>query len=84
MKRTRHIEITIYSRRVTVTQGGGVVAEPPSPLPTVEIITDVREVIASAIEDFNEGQLKANETAMVRMTRARPLHSLRNWFRKCF
>ena len=84
MKRTRRIEITTYSRRVTVTRPGEAAAEPASTLPAVEIVTDMREVIASALEELNGGQLMAGEAAPVQVERARPLHGLRGWLRKRF
>ena len=83
MKRTRHIEITTYSRRVTMTHGSDAAAEPESTLSAVEIITDMREVIASALDDLDDGHLMANQAAMVRYT-PRPLHGLRDWLRKYF
>jgi hypothetical protein len=84
MMRTRHIEITTYSRRVTVTRRGESAAEPVSALPSVEIVTDAQEVIASALAELNEGQLIAGEATPVQMVRARPLHGLRNWLRNRF
>ena len=83
MKRTRHIEITTYSRRVTVTHGSDAAAEPEPILSAVEIVTDMREVIAAALEELDEGQMIANQAAMVRYM-PRSLHGLRDWLRKYF
>ena len=84
MKRTRHIEIISYSRRVTVTHGSGVTVEPASELSAIEVLINVREAVASTLEELNEGQLIATESAAVQMSRPSLLHNLRYWLRRCF
>ena len=82
MKRTRRIEITRYSRRVTLIQGGDATAEPASKSSAIEAIANVREVVATALEEPNEGQLIRSESATVQVSRQRPFHNLRHWLRR--
>jgi hypothetical protein len=84
MKRTRRIEITMYSRRVTVTHGSDATVPYASELSDVELNTDMSEVIASVLEEFNTEQSIASQTTAVQLSRRRPLHILRGWLRRCF
>jgi hypothetical protein len=84
LKRTRHIEITMHSRRVTMIHGGEATTVPISRSPTVEITAEMREVVASVLEELNTEQSIVPETASTQLSRRRPLHNLRVWFRRCF
>lgn len=84
MKRTRHIEITMHSRRVTVIHGSEATKVPNPRSPTVEVSAEIREVIASVLEELNTEQSIVPETALTQLSRRRPLHNLRVWFRRCF
>ncbi|MCA1557918.1 MAG: hypothetical protein LC731_05185 [Acidobacteria bacterium] len=84
MKRTRRIEITMYSRRVTVTHGSDATATRASELSALEVDTDMSHVIASVLEELNMERAIASQAAAAQLSRRRPLHTLRGWLRRCF
>ena len=84
MKRTRHIEITRYSRRVTVIQGSDDTAVPASGLSAIEVVADQWEVVPLGHEEVNDGHLRVVESPAVQMSRRRPSFSLRDWLRRRF
>lgn len=64
--------------------GGEATTVPISRSPTVEITAEMREVVASVLEELNTEQSIVPETASTQLSRRRPLHNLRVWFRRCF
>ena len=84
MKRTRRIEITMYSRRVTMTHGSDPTAPLASELSAIAVSTDMGEVIASVLEELSMEESIASPTATARLSRQRPLQTLRGWLRRCF
>lgn len=82
MKRTRHIEITRYSRRVTVSQGSENTADRAAELSAIEVAAGEWEVIPPGDEQANAGSLKALESAALQVSRRRPRFSLRDWLRR--
>jgi len=89
MKRTRHIEITRYSRRVTVSQDGENTADPPAELSAIEVAAGEWEVIPPGDEQANAGRLRAVEPAALQISQRqisqrRPRFSLRKWFSRRF
>jgi hypothetical protein len=81
MKRTRHIEITRYSRRVTVSQGSDDTAFPAAGLSAIEVAAGEWEVIPPGDQQANDGRLRAVESAALQVSRRRPRFSLRQWLR---
>jgi hypothetical protein len=84
MKRTRHIEITRYSRRVTVIQGSDDTAVPAAELSAIEVVANDWEVVPLGHEEVSDGHLRVVESAAVQMSRPRPSFSLRDWLRRRF
>lgn len=82
MNKTRRIEITRYSRRVTLMQGSDATAEAATELSAIEVVTNVREVISSAPEEVNDGRLSVVESAAAQTSRRGPRFSLRDWLRR--
>lgn len=82
MKRTRRIEITTYSRRVTVIQGGENPADPAAELLAIEVAAGEWEVIPPGDEQANDGRLRALKPAALQVSRRRPRFSLRDWLRR--
>jgi hypothetical protein len=84
MKRTRRVEITMYSRRVMVTQSSDAMPPTASRLSAIEVSTEMRERVASVLEELNlEGPI-ANEPIAVQLPRQRPFYNLRDWLRRRF
>jgi hypothetical protein len=81
MKRTRHIEITRYSRRVTVIQGSNDTADPAAALSAIEVAAGEWEVVTSGHEELNDGGLKVVKSDAVQISRRRPRFRLREWLR---
>jgi hypothetical protein len=81
MKRTRHIEITRYTRRVTVSQGSENTAGPDAELSAIEVAAGAWEVVPPGHEELNDGGLKAIESAALQISRRRPRFSLRDLLR---
>ena len=84
MKRTRHVEITMYSRRITVTHGSDAAVPLALESSALEVSTHMSEVIASVLEELNTEQSITSETALEQLPRQRPLHILRSWLKRCF
>lgn len=82
MKRTRHIEITSYSRRVTVIHDSAETADSPAGLSAIEAIANMRDVISSEHEHVIDGSLNAVESAAVQMSQRQPSFSFREWLRR--
>ena len=80
MKRTRHIEITRYSRRVTVSQRSDDTAEPAAELSAIEVAGEW-EIIPPGHDEVNDGGLKAGKSDAVPMSRRRPRFSLHDLLR---
>jgi hypothetical protein len=81
MKKTRRIEITRYSRRVTVIQGGDqTTASAESAV--IEDIANVLEEGALAQMEVTDGQLRAVEATVLEQSRRRSRLGLRNWLRR--
>jgi hypothetical protein len=74
----------MLSRRVTVIHGGEATMVPNPRSATVEVSAEMREVIASVLEELNTEQSIVPETVSTQLSRRRPLHNLRVWFRRCF
>ena len=86
MKRTRHIEITRYSRRVTVRQGSDDTADPALELSAIEVAAGEWEVIPQGDQQADDGSLKMLESAALQVSqpqisRRRPRFSLRDLLR---
>ena len=86
MKRTRHIEITRYSRRVTVIQGREDTADSAAELSAIEVAAGEWEVIPHGDEQANDGSLKMLESAALQISPQqisppRPRFSLRELLR---
>jgi hypothetical protein len=81
MKRMRHIEITRYSRRVTVSHGADNTADPAAELSAIEVAAGEWKVVPPGDEQANDGRLRAVESAAVQMSRRRPRFSLRDLLR---
>jgi hypothetical protein len=84
MKRTRRIEITRYSRRVTVSQGSDDTAEPAAELPAIEVAAGEWEVIPPGDQQADDSRLRAVESAALQISQQqisqrRPRFSLREW-----
>jgi len=85
MKRTRHIEITRYSRRVTVSQGSDD-TDPVAELSAIEVAAGEWEVIPPEDERANNDSLKMLESAALQISQQqvsqrRPRFSLRDLLR---
>jgi hypothetical protein len=81
MKRTRHIEITRYTRPVTVSQGSDDTANRAPELSAIEVAAGEWEVIPPGDEQANAGGLKALESAALQVPRRRSRFSLRDLLR---
>jgi hypothetical protein len=84
MKRTRRIEITRYSRRVTVSQGTDDTADPAAELLAIEVAAGEWEVIPPGGQQANDGRLRAVESAALQISQQQisqrlPRFSLREW-----
>jgi hypothetical protein len=72
----------MHSRRVTVTHGGEATAAIPDPkLTVVEVSAEMREVVASVLEELNTEPRFAPAESSAQLSRRR---RLRVWFRRCF
>lgn len=84
MKRTRRIEITTFSRRITLTQRGARASElradaaPESQV--IELVADVREAASPVSEDMRERQSAVAVESSALQLRRSPFN-LRSWFR---
>lgn len=81
MKRTRRIEITRYSRRVTVIQGSDETTGPAAELSALELVAGEWEVIPQGDEQANDGTLKMLESAALQISQRQPRFSLRDLLR---
>jgi len=84
MKRTRHIEITRYSRRVTLSYGANDTADRAAELLAIEVAAGEWEVIPPGSEQANAGSLKMIESAALQISQRRPRFSLRKWLSRRF
>ena len=87
MKRTRHIEITRYRRRATVSQGSDDTADLAAELLAIEVAAREWEVVPPGDEHADDGTLKMLEPAVLQnspqqMSQRRPRFSLREWLKK--
>jgi hypothetical protein len=86
MKRTRHIEITSYTRRVTVIEGSDDTANRAPELSAIEVAAGEWEVIPPGDEQADDGSLKMLEPAALQISpqqisQRRPRFSLRDLLR---
>ena len=80
MKRTCRIEITSYSRRVTVIQcAEQTTASPESAV--IEVIANVLEETGPSQKELTDGQLRAIEATALEPSRRRSRLGLRDWLR---
>ena len=81
MKRTRHIEITRYSRRVTVSQGSDDTADPAAEFLAIEVAAGEWEVIPPGPDEVNDGSLEVGKSDAVPRSRRRRRFSLHDLLR---
>jgi len=82
LERKRRVEITRYSRRVTVIQNGYLTVDSGAEMSAIDVFANELEEGASVQMEVSDGQLHADEATVLERLRRRPSFKLRDWLKR--